>query len=120
MARGLLDALPAITLLIAVTQFGGFLFSCGSSRRNGGHAYRATIEPNLGFNGGVATRIENLTAYNAYDLCHRLLPVLKMKKLLPDGRSYQNRLPGTVKVRPITYAITKLDYSSWHLRGQCS
>jgi hypothetical protein len=43
-----------------------------------------------------------------------------MKKLLPDGRSYRNRLPGTVKVRPITYAITKLDYSSWRLRGQRS
>jgi hypothetical protein len=70
MARGLLDAFPAVTLLIAVTQFGGFLFSCRSSRRNGGHAYRATIEPNLGLNGGVATRIENLTAYNAYDLGH--------------------------------------------------
>jgi hypothetical protein len=29
-------------------------------------------------------------------------------------------LPGTVKVRPITYSATKLDYSSWRLCGQCS
>jgi len=43
-----------------------------------------------------------------------------MEKLLPDGRSYQNRLPGTVTVRSITCTITKPDYSSWRRYGQWS
>jgi len=42
-----------------------------------------------------------------------------MRKLQPDGRSYQNRLPGTAKGdAPITRALSKLDYNSWRVCGQ--
>jgi len=41
-----------------------------------------------------------------------------MKKLLPDGRSYQNRLPETVKGDAPSPVVSKLDYNSWHRSGQ--
>jgi hypothetical protein len=70
MGHGVPDALPAVPLLVAVTQFDGFFFSSRCSRRNGRSADRTTIEPNLGLNCRIAARIEDLTTDNTNDFGH--------------------------------------------------
>src|ERR1035441_4834158 len=70
MACGLLDALPAIALLIPIAQCDGLFFPRRCSRRNGRNADRTTIEPDPGLNCRIAARVEDLTTYNIYDFGH--------------------------------------------------
>ena len=60
-------ALAEISGFVAVAEFQGFVFAGGSAGRNGGAAERARLEKHVGFNGGIAARIEDLAGVNASD-----------------------------------------------------
>ena len=60
-------ALAEVARLIAVAQFEGFMFARGGARGHRGAPARAVFEQNVGFDGGITARIENLPADNASD-----------------------------------------------------
>ena len=68
--HGLQYALAQVTALVAITQFQRFARTGGSTGRRAGAADDAVFEDYIGFYGGVATGVENLTALDVDDLCH--------------------------------------------------
>jgi len=54
-----LDALAQITPGVAIAQLDGFARAGGRTRGHGGTAHDARFEQHIGFNGGIAARIEN-------------------------------------------------------------
>ena len=70
---GLQYALAAIAVAFFVAQFDRFARSGGCARRHGGAAHRARFEQHVAFDGGIASRIENLAADDIYDSTHGFL-----------------------------------------------
>ncbi len=52
---------------IAIAQFDGFARTGGSTGRHGGAPHDAALQQHIGFNGGIATGIENLSCNNIND-----------------------------------------------------
>ena len=52
---------------IAVAQFDGFARTGGGTGRHGGPTHDAALQQHIGFNGGIATGIENLSCNNIND-----------------------------------------------------
>ena len=69
---GLEHALAQVTALVAITQFQRFTRTGGSTGRRAGAADDTAFEDYIGFYGGVATGVENLTALDVDDFCHRV------------------------------------------------
>ena len=71
---GAQDALAAVTLVVVVAQFVGFVLAGGSAGRDDGAADSAAFEGGLDFNGGVAARVEDFARSQAGNQRHRGLP----------------------------------------------
>ena len=65
---GAQHALAEVARLVAVAQFEGFVLAGGGAGGHRGAAARAVFEDDVGFDGGIAARIENLPADDARDL----------------------------------------------------
>ena len=65
--HGLQDAFAAVAAAVAVAQFVGFVFAGGGAARHGGAADEAVGEGDFGFEGGVAPRIQDFTAFDGCD-----------------------------------------------------
>ena len=67
---GLQHALAQVVRLVAVAQFHGFVLARGGAAGNCRAANRAAFENNVGFNGGVSARIQNLARMDCSNLRH--------------------------------------------------
>jgi hypothetical protein len=65
---GVQDSFAEIAGFVGVTKFESFVFAGGSAGGHGGAAAGAVFEDYVGFNGGIATRIDDLPANDAGDL----------------------------------------------------
>ena len=75
---GLEHAFAEIAARIAVAQFNGLARSGGRARGHGGASGHARLEHDVGFDGGVAARIENLAGDHVNNGAHGgYRPVLK-------------------------------------------
>src|SRR5690606_27837415 len=63
-------AAAEVAVRVGVAQFHGFARAGRGARGHGGPAERAALQPDVGFDGGVAAGIENLPAANVDDLAH--------------------------------------------------
>ena len=59
------DSFLEVSLRIAVAQLDGLMLAGGSAARNGGPAHRAALQPHVGFDRGIAARIQNLPPHTA-------------------------------------------------------
>ncbi len=66
--NGFEDALAEILRFVAIAKLECFVFTSGSARRDRGAAQRSAIENDIGFDGGVAARIDDLAGADASDL----------------------------------------------------
>ena len=87
---GFQRAFPEIAGFIFVAQFAGFVFASGGAAGNGGAADAAIGEENFGFNGGVATGIQNFDSADSDDAGQNYSPVffsfeLVLARPLADG-----------------------------------
>ena len=64
---GLTRAFAEIARLVAVAQFDGFVLAGGCAGGHSGASHAAVGEKNIRFDGGVATRVENLSTNYLYD-----------------------------------------------------
>jgi hypothetical protein len=64
---GFQDAFAEILGLVGVPEFEGFVFAGGGAGRDGGAAARAGIEGDIGFDGGIAAGIDDLSGVDAGD-----------------------------------------------------
>lgn len=64
---GFFDAFAAVFGFVAVTEFESFAGASGSARWNCGAANSAAFEDDVCFDGGVATRVENLACGDVFD-----------------------------------------------------
>jgi len=62
--------LAQVTALVAITQFQRFARTGRSTGRRAGATDDAVIEKHVGFDGGVATGVENFTTFDVDDFCH--------------------------------------------------
>src|SRR5262249_11083015 len=63
-------ALAAEALGITVAQLDGFVLAGRGAARDGGGAVRAARQGDVGFDGGIASRIQNLARVNRDDGAH--------------------------------------------------
>ena len=69
-SHGLLHALAKVAAGIAVAQFHGFTAAGAGTRGHGRTAEHAVFQHNIGFDGGVATGVDDFAANNAGNLRH--------------------------------------------------
>jgi hypothetical protein len=67
---GLLHALAAETLFVAVAEFDGFVFAGAGAAGHGRAAGRAAGERHVHFHGGISARVENFARLNVLNVCH--------------------------------------------------
>jgi hypothetical protein len=65
--HGLLHALAEVALDVAVTHLVGFMLAGRGAARHRRATVRAVFEDHVGFDGGVAARIEDLAGLDAKD-----------------------------------------------------
>ena len=70
-STALLRAFAQIARLVAISEFDGFVLAGGCAGGNGGAAQHAVRKMHVGFNSGIAARIQNLPA-NDFDNFHAL------------------------------------------------
>lgn len=86
--HSLQDAFTEVTVLIPVTQFHGFMNTCGSTARNSSAADDAVIKEDFHFNGGVAAGIQDFSCTDIFNKSHCYAPLL----LLGSVRIFTSRL----------------------------
>ena len=64
-ADGFQHAFAEVAGFVAVAKFVGFVFAGGSAGRNCAAADGAAFEVDVGFDGGIAARIDNFAAVDA-------------------------------------------------------
>lgn len=74
--HSLQDAFTEVTVLIPVTQFHGFMNTCGSTARNSSAADDAVIKEDFHFNGGVAAGIQDFSCTDIFNKSHCYAPLL--------------------------------------------
>ena len=65
--HGELDTLAAVAVFITVTQLQRLVFSSGSPTRHSGAPSRSARKGYVGFDGGIATAVDNFTRANIQD-----------------------------------------------------
>ncbi|MNE33035.1 hypothetical protein D3C80_1266770 [compost metagenome] len=68
--HGFQHALAQVTALVAITQLQCLAGTGGCTGRRASAADNAVLEDHIGFDGGVATGVQNLAALDVDDLCH--------------------------------------------------
>ena len=72
--HGLHDALAEIDFLVAVAKLYGFVFAGAGAGRNGCAANGSAGEDDVGFNGWIATAVENFARLDCDDFSHVAFP----------------------------------------------
>jgi hypothetical protein len=65
-----LGAFAEVAALVAVAKLSGFVHAGGGAGRDGGAAHGAVGEEDVGFDGGVATGVQNFSTYNFDNVSH--------------------------------------------------
>ena len=87
---GLERALAQKALGVAIAKFHGFVFAGGCARGHRCAAHAAVYQIDIGFDGGVASRIENLTS-NYFDNFHVVCSVPKKARICGARTPHSDR-----------------------------
>src|SRR5258708_27955748 len=94
MAGSFSHTFAQVARLVAVAQLDRLMLARGCARRHGGAAHVAIGEEYVRLHRGVATRIQNLSSYDACDICHWFLTEVPYRK----SRMYE-RLRDVIRPR---------------------
>ncbi len=84
---GLQHAFADVAALVAIAQLQRFVLAGGGAAGHGGAAARSAFQNDIGFDGGIAARIQNFAAKNQFNLCHASPALLALGFAERDGRA---------------------------------